>query len=105
MIPRQKNTRHRIGPLLRLSQAFADRTNIYSNAAAAYGLLYAGPWGRPGADIVAFGDEVLEHMVSEGGAMADILDTGLASWRELATQIPKQDEVDEEVGNSGTAGA
>lgn len=102
LIPRQKRSRHLIGPILRLNMLFNDGPgSIYSASAAAYGLLFDGPWGLPGADsMVQYGDNVLEHMLSEGASLVDVLEAGKVASAELWEKIPRQAEVDDAVGNS-----
>jgi hypothetical protein len=105
MIERQRRRAILNGPILRINQYIAGvPEGTYSGLAAAYGYLFDGPWGAlSGSKMVGdFGDEVLEHMIGEGGDFREILEAGGAALRDLNAKLPKQAAVTEAVGNSPT---
>lgn len=106
MIERQRRKAILNGPILRINQYIANvPEGTYTAFAAAYGYLHDGPWGvLSGGKMVAdFGDEVLEHMIGEGGTYTEILAAGSAALKELNARLPKQAAVTEAVGNSQTS--
>jgi hypothetical protein len=72
----------------------------YQVFAAAYGVANDGPWGLPGESLVDYGNGVLEHMLSEGATLMEVVEVGTACLSDLQSRIPTQPEVDAEVGNS-----
>ena len=93
------------GPILRINQYIAGiPEGTYSGLAAAYGYYFDGPWGTlSGVKTVGdFGDEVLEHMIGEGGDLRAVLEAGNAALKALNERLPKQAAVTEAVGNSPT---
>jgi hypothetical protein len=101
LLPRKSRERVKNGHILRLGQALHRYPDAgYQVFAAAYGIANEGPWGLPGDSLIAFGDEVVEHMISEGASFDEIVEVGRACLSALQARIPKQSEVDAEVGNS-----
>ena len=93
-----------LGLILRINNYVGMHPDaVFSMFAAAYGVTYDGPWGRPGDSIVAFGDTVLEHMISEGADLDEVAAVGRPCLDALLERIPKQSAVTEAVGNSSKA--
>lgn len=104
LIPRQpRDKKPLIGQILRINVYISEHSEgFYTGYAAAYGLHMDGPWGPMTGDVQAFGDVVLEHMLSEGANYREIAEAGRAALNALNAYIPTTAAVTEAVGNSST---